>query len=73
VCWRNAEAEEGLNVTFKLIERNPAPGTPPCIQTFTCSSENECKSWLKDISEAINLSAFLVQVHSTSMIVTRRK
>ncbi len=61
------EAEEGLNVTFKLIERNPAPDTPPCVQTFTCSSENERKSWMKDISEAINLSAVMLQVHSTSM------
>jgi len=38
----------------------------PLVETFMCSSEDECKSWMKDINEAINLTHVMAQIGSSS-------
>jgi len=60
------EGDGGWNVSFQLIERNPEPNTPPCVQTFTCASEDELRSWTKDISEAINLTHVMAQIRRST-------
>jgi len=60
------EEGESFNVTFKLIQRDPPPGLSPLVETFMCSSEDECKSWMKDINEAINLTHVMAQIGSSS-------
>ena len=52
-----------LGTTFFLTERYPQDLRNPRTQSFTCLSEEDKRSWVKDISEAINMNLLLSQVH----------
>jgi len=62
VIGSDESQNELMDVTFSLVEKKPRSTKKPRIQSFACISENEKKSWIRDIEEAINLNQLMAQV-----------